>query len=71
MINKRINSTELLNINTEKTIEKFLVIEITIIDTGLGISEEGLKHLFMNFGKLAENAEHNKGGTGLGLSICK
>ena len=25
----------------------------------------------MNFGKLQENQEHNKGGTGLGLSICK
>ena len=25
----------------------------------------------MNFGKLKENQEQNKGGTGLGLSICK
>ena len=25
----------------------------------------------MNFGKLSENQEQNKGGTGLGLSICK
>ena len=25
----------------------------------------------MDFGKLQENEEQNKGGTGLGLSICK
>ena len=61
----------MLNFNSEKTKEKFIAIEINIIDTGLGISEEGLKHLFMNFGKLSENQEQNKGGTGLGLSICK
>lgn len=60
-----------MNFDAESTIEKFIALEINIIDTGLGISKEGLKHLFMNFGKLTENAEQNKGGTGLGLSICK
>ena len=25
----------------------------------------------MDFGKLSENEDQNKGGTGLGLSICK
>ena len=37
----------------------------------MGISKEGLQQLFMEFGKLQENQEQNKGGTGLGLSICK
>ena len=37
----------------------------------MGISKEGLQHLFMDFGKLQENQDQNKGGTGLGLSICK
>ena len=27
--------------------------------------------MFVDFGKLNENSERNKGGTGLGLSICK
>ena len=53
--NKRIKSAEKLNFDPESTIEKFIAIEINIIDTGLGISEEGLKQLFMNFGKLQEN----------------
>ena len=42
----------MMNCDMLSTIEKFLAIEIDIVDTGLGISEEGLKHLFMNFGKL-------------------
>ena len=51
--------------------EKFLNFKLNIIDTGAGMSEEGVKQLFVNFGKLQENAEMNKCGTGLGLSICK
>ena len=60
-----------MKFDIDSTVEKFIALDLNIIDTGLGISEEGLKHLFMNFGKLSENQEHNKGGTGLGLSICK
>jgi len=40
-------------------------------DTGVGISEEGLENLFIDFNKLQENQDRNKVGTGLGLSICK
>jgi signal transduction histidine kinase len=35
------------------------------------MSDEGVKHLFVDFGKLKENEKRNKQGTGLGLSICK
>ena len=51
--------------------EHFVNLSIKFIDTGVGISENGLKNLFVNFGKLTENASMNKQGTGLGLSICK
>jgi signal transduction histidine kinase len=37
----------------------------------MGIHPEGLKKLFIDFGKLDENSNLNKQGTGLGLSICK
>lgn len=46
-------------------------IEISVIDTGVGMSEEGVKKLFIDFNKLDENSQRNKQGTGLGLSICK
>ena len=42
-----------------------------MIDNGPGISKEGVKNLFMDFGKLSENEGLNSSGTGLGLSICK
>jgi len=35
------------------------------------MSQEGIDKLFINFGKLKENASMNRQGTGLGLSICK
>ena len=45
--------------------------QISIIDSGGGISEEGIQNLFMDFNKLDENSSKNRLGTGLGLSICK
>lgn len=44
---------------------------MSVVDTGIGMSEEGVKKLFIDFGRLAENEGRNKSGTGLGLSICK
>jgi signal transduction histidine kinase len=44
---------------------------LSIKDTGVGISEEGMKKLFIDFNKLQENQKRNTTGTGLGLSICK
>ena len=37
----------------------------------MGISQENIGKLFLNFGKLADTQGVNKQGTGLGLSICK
>ena len=51
--------------------EKFIHLQITVRDSGIGIKKEQLKHLFMDFGKLDDDEGRNKGGTGLGLSICK
>ena len=62
---------KLCDIELNEIIDKIVSFEINIIDTGLGISPEGLQQLFTNFGKLQENQDQNKGGTGLGLSICK
>ena len=43
---------------------------ITIQDTGLGIPEDSLPHLFEKFFRVREH-EGKASGTGLGLSICK
>lgn len=56
----------------QKTQEEvmFLNLQILITDTGIGISKEAKRKLFIDFSKL-NNTERNKEGTGLGLSICK
>ncbi len=41
------------------------------MDQGVGISEQNIKNLFIEFGKLEEHSKRNLQGTGLGLSICK
>jgi signal transduction histidine kinase len=45
-------------------------ISITIQDTGMGIPEEAIPHLFEKFYRVREH-EGKATGTGLGLSICK
>lgn len=44
-------------------------IQIKVIDSGRGISKEGLKNVFSEFHQ--EGLQHGIGGTGLGLPICK
>ena len=51
--------------------QMYLNLQLSVTDTGVGISDEGIRKLFINFNKLKENSERNRSGTGLGLSICK
>lgn len=45
-------------------------VRVTVTDTGVGIPEEELEHLFSKFYRVAANNKHAKG-TGLGLNLVK
>ena len=49
----------------------YIKFAIEIEDSGVGISKENLKNIFVDFMKLNEHKKINPTGTGLGLSICK
>ena len=44
---------------------------IRVSDTGMGIAEEDISHLFQKFYRTDNSATREIGGTGLGLYICK
>lgn len=50
---------------------KFIKVQMTIEDNGVGISQQNIGKLFSNYARLEEHQEMNAKGTGLGLSICK
>jgi len=49
------------------------VVEVGVIDQGVGVSRDDLSRLFQKFGRLDNSyvAAATSGGTGLGLYICK
>jgi two-component system CheB/CheR fusion protein len=51
--------------------EAKITLEFAIKDSGIGISEDRLEHIFHNFEQASYEINNEYGGTGLGLSIVK
>src|SRR5262249_21098843 len=46
-------------------------VQISVIDTGIGIPDKALHHIFDRFQQAEQDTEKHYGGTGLGLDISK
>ena len=62
---------ENMDLRKKKDSEYYSKIQIDIEDNGIGISQENINKLFIDFGKLNDVEGMNVQGTGLGLSIFK
>jgi signal transduction histidine kinase len=70
LISNAIKFTEKGEIVVE-AVKKGEMIEFTVRDSGVGISEDNVKKLFSDFYQVDSSVSRKYGGTGLGLSITK
>ncbi|MEW8505181.1 MAG: ATP-binding protein [Candidatus Thiodiazotropha sp.] len=60
-----------IRVNPLSTIDSRINLRFEVIDTGIGIAQEGLKNLFQRFNQIDDSITREYGGSGLGTSISK
>ncbi len=65
------NGEVLIRVEPVSAGDESTMILFEVVDTGIGIPEEKLSHLFQAFSQVDSTTTRRFGGTGLGLSICR
>lgn len=65
------NGKVTIHVKLISTLNSQNLIRIDVVDTGIGISEEGQQKLFKSFSQVETSTTRQFGGTGLGLAISK
>ena len=60
-----------LKARTRKTAENEARLDLTLADTGIGMSREQMEALFEPFSQADRSTTRRQGGSGIGLAICK
>ncbi|MBD63625.1 MAG: hypothetical protein CME62_00325 [Halobacteriovoraceae bacterium] len=71
LLSNAVKFTEFGEVTIKVSLNESNMLQMTVQDTGIGISEENIKQLFQRFKQADSSVTKKYGGTGLGLAIVK